>query len=97
MLMQSVIWIHVSIWNFFFTEAIRIESASIDEAKSARDLFQILKDSYYFTPQNVIVMQFLFRETQYKSLFEKCTSYAKESYAEYFEPTEIKGTQSFIF
>lgn len=83
----------MSIWNNI-SEAIRIESASIAEAKTstARDFFQILKDNYYFTPQNVIVMQFLFRETQCKSLFEKCTSYAKESYAQYFEPTEVKGT-----
>lgn len=93
-IVKRVCYINID-FECFFSVAIRNESSSIAKAKTARDFFQILKDSYFFTPQNVIVMQFLLRETQCTSLFEKCTNYAKENCAQYFEQREIKGTHAF--
>lgn len=51
-------------------------SALIKKATSARECFRILKDKEIFTPSDVMIMQFLLRESNCEALNKKCIAYA---------------------
>lgn len=50
---------------------------SLEEANNARECFSILQDEKFFTRNDVMLMQFLCKETQCDDLYEKCIKYAK--------------------
>lgn len=57
----------------------QIENAKcLKEANNARECFSILHDENLFTRNDVILMQFLCKETQCDDLYEKCIKYAKK-------------------
>nr|XP_034318682.1 uncharacterized protein LOC105324463 isoform X2 [Crassostrea gigas] len=57
----------------------QIENAKcLKEAKNARECFSILHDENLFTRNDVILMQFLCKETRCDDLYKKCIEYAKK-------------------
>lgn len=49
----------------------------LEKAESAADCFLILQKEHLFTPSDVIVMQFLLRQTNCEKLEKECVEYAK--------------------
>eukprot|EP00105_Crassostrea_gigas_P007551 XP_011421835.1 PREDICTED: uncharacterized protein LOC105324463 [Crassostrea gigas] len=57
----------------------QIENAKcLKEANNARECFSILHDENLFTRNDVILMQFLCKETRCDDLYEKCIKFAKK-------------------
>lgn len=54
------------------------------EANNARECFSILHDENLFTRNDVILMQFLCKETRCDDLNEKCIKFAKKYKALWF-------------
>lgn len=54
---------------------------SLIEAKSVRDCLRILRDNKLFMPSDVIIIQFLLKETGCWDLYTQCIKYAEEQNA----------------
>lgn len=57
---------------------------SLNQAKSARDCFRILRSENIFTPEDVICLQYLLKMTECEELERKCIEYAKIQNALYY-------------
>lgn len=64
---------------------------SFEQAKTARECFRILKKMELFTANDVIILQFLLKETHCRGLFEKCIKYAEANGAVHFKPATHPG------
>lgn len=65
--------------SLYVVDTKQIENAKcLKEAKNARECFSILHDENLFTRNDVILMQFLCKETRCDDLYKKCIEYAKK-------------------
>lgn len=88
----------LNICNIFFSISFldSTEMDSIEQAKTARECFRILKKMKLFTSNDVIIVQFLLKETHCRGLFEKCIKYAEANGAVHYKPATHPGNLFFL-